>query len=215
MFLVELSYNTIKEEITDLDKKKNRKGDALKESSTQLDKDSAKLIQFIDSDNISTQDRQKEADAAMVERKASENQIKKLEAKIQQVKSDIDKNVDLLSGYEEHKSFLFSIFEKENKQWCEETTMNRQRKLDKIKKDWIEMSKLHKDQMGDDEIFMQELLKQQGDHPEIVNNVKMTDKDWENRFNDLLKLDLIEMPLDFYDENLLFDEPEKLMDVFT
>ena len=83
MFLVELSYNTIKEEIKDLDMKKNRKGDALKESSTQLDKDSAKLIQFIDSDNISTQDRSKEADAAMVERKASENQIKKLEAKIQ------------------------------------------------------------------------------------------------------------------------------------
>jgi len=82
MFLVELSYNTIKEEIKDLDMKKNRKGDALKESSTQLDKDSAKLIQFIDSDNISTQDRSKEADAAMVERKASENQIKKLEAKI-------------------------------------------------------------------------------------------------------------------------------------
>ena len=51
----------------------------------------------------------------MVDRKSSENTIKKLEAKIQQVKSDIDKNVDLLSGYEDHKSFLFSIFEKENK----------------------------------------------------------------------------------------------------
>ena len=83
MFLVELSYNTIKEEIRDLDMKKNRKGEALKESSTQLDKDSAKLIQFIDSDNISTQDRQKEADAAMAERKIAENNIKKLEGKIQ------------------------------------------------------------------------------------------------------------------------------------
>jgi hypothetical protein len=54
MFLVELSYNTIKEEILDLDMKKNRKGDALKESSTQLDKDSKKLTQFIESDNITT-----------------------------------------------------------------------------------------------------------------------------------------------------------------
>jgi hypothetical protein len=31
----------------------------------------------------------------------------------------------------------------------------------------------------------------------------------------LLKLDLIELPEAFYEENMLFDEPEKLMDVFT
>ena len=43
----------------------------------------------------------------------------------------------------------------------------------------------------------------------------MTDKDWEKRFHDLLKLDLIELPEDFYEETLLFDEPERLMDVFT
>ena len=43
----------------------------------------------------------------------------------------------------------------------------------------------------------------------------MTDKDWEKRFYDLLKLDLIELPEDFYEETLLFDEPERLMDVFT
>jgi hypothetical protein len=54
MFLVELSYNTIKEEIKDLDLKKNRKGDALKDSSLQLDADSAKLIKFIESDNFTT-----------------------------------------------------------------------------------------------------------------------------------------------------------------
>jgi hypothetical protein len=54
MFLVELSYNTIKEEIKDLDMKKNRKGDALKDSSLQLDADNAKLLKFIDRDNIST-----------------------------------------------------------------------------------------------------------------------------------------------------------------
>mgnify|MGYP001371428440 FL=1 len=54
MFLVDLSYNTIKEEIKDLDLKKNRKAYALKDSTTQLDKDSAKLIKFIESDNLTT-----------------------------------------------------------------------------------------------------------------------------------------------------------------
>lgn len=120
MFLVELSYNTIKEEIKDLDLKKNRKGDALKESSSQLEKDNQKLIMFIETDNLTTQERQREADKAMVDRKSAENQIKKLEAKIQQIKSDIDKNIDLLGGYEEHKDFLFKIFEKLSPRWCEE-----------------------------------------------------------------------------------------------
>ena len=83
-------------------------------------------------------------------------------------------------------------------------------------KEWIEMSKLHKDQMGDDEIFMQELLKSQGEPPQEKSKSKqMSEKDWERRFLDLLKLDLIELPEDFYEENMLFEEPEKLMDVFT
>jgi hypothetical protein len=58
--------------------------------------------------------------------------------------------------------------------------------------------------MGDDDLFMQELLKQQG---ETTNQVAttgkakaMTEKDWEKRFDDLLRLDLIELPEGFYEE---------------
>ena len=80
MFLVDLSYNTIKEEIKDLDLKKNRKAYALRDSTTQLDKDSAKLIQFIESDNLTTNERQKAADEAMHERKAAESKINELKA---------------------------------------------------------------------------------------------------------------------------------------
>ena len=57
MFLVGLSYNTIREEILQLDVKQNRKGDALKDSSLQLDTDSAKLIKFIENDNMTTQEK--------------------------------------------------------------------------------------------------------------------------------------------------------------
>ena len=78
MLLVDLSYNTIKEEIKDLDLKKNRKAYALKDSTTQLDKDSAKLIQFIESDNLTTDERRKAAEEAMLERKAAESKINEL-----------------------------------------------------------------------------------------------------------------------------------------
>jgi hypothetical protein len=48
MFLVELSYNTIKEEIKELDRKSERKATALKESSNQLENDHIKLMKFIE-----------------------------------------------------------------------------------------------------------------------------------------------------------------------
>ena len=64
MFLVELSYNTVKDEIKELDLKKNRKAFALKDSSDQLEKDSDKLIKFIETDNRTTSDRNKDAELA-------------------------------------------------------------------------------------------------------------------------------------------------------
>ena len=154
MFLVDLSYNTIKEEIKDLDLKKNRKAYALKDSTTQLDKDSAKLIQFIESDNLTTNERNKAAEEAMVERKAAESKINELKGQIQNFKSDIDKNVDALNALEEHKKFLYSIFEKEDKNWVEEQRRKRAQKLQKIKDDWIEFNKLHKDQFADDDFYL-------------------------------------------------------------
>lgn len=81
------------------------------------------------------------------------------------------------------------------------------------------MSKINKDSMGEEDIFMQELLKQQGDQ-QIQSGSQgkakaMTEKDWEKRFEDLLRLDLINLDKGFYEEEMLFEEPERLMDVFT
>ena len=82
--------------------------------------------------------------------------------------------------------------------------------LEKIKSQWIEMNKLHKDSMGDDEIFIQELLKAQGeqdgtnlqvDDPKKGGKPKqaqMTKEDMEKRFEQLLKFELIDVPKDFY-----------------
>jgi|TARA_B110001450_G_C17215664_1_gene317295 hypothetical protein len=72
MFLVELSYNTIKEEIVDLELKRNAKKEALSDSSTQLEKDNKKLVDFIEKDNIATQTKNKEAENAHQERKNKE-----------------------------------------------------------------------------------------------------------------------------------------------
>tara|TARA_B110000285_G_scaffold176057_1_gene197579 strand:+ start:66 stop:314 length:249 start_codon:yes stop_codon:yes gene_type:complete len=82
MFLVEMSFNTIREEIKDLDMKKDRKAYALKDSSSQLKKDEAKLVQFIESDNMTTNNRIKDSDVATQERKTAEARIKRYDTEI-------------------------------------------------------------------------------------------------------------------------------------
>jgi hypothetical protein len=62
MFLVELSHNTVKKEIEELDHKSKRKAIALKDSSNDLENDHVKLIKFIEQDNTTTQDKDKEAE---------------------------------------------------------------------------------------------------------------------------------------------------------
>jgi len=94
MFLVELSYNTITEEIIDLEKKRGAKKLALTDSSDQLEKDNKKLVDFIEKDNLATQTANKEAENAHQERKNKELQIRTIDTNIQNVKSEIDKNLD-------------------------------------------------------------------------------------------------------------------------
>ena len=82
------------------------------------------------------------------------------------------------------------------------------------------MKKLRKDNTDDDELMMQELRKQFGDSTAqgVQKNEKatvMTQADWEREFDLRLKFELIDLPEGFYEEEMLFEEPEKLMDVFT
>jgi len=42
----------------------------------------------------------------------------------------------------------------------------------------------------------------------------MTDADWEKTFYEQLEQDLIDVPEDYYDEKILFEEPEQLMEIF-
>jgi hypothetical protein len=62
MFTVELSYNTVKEEIEDLETKSNRKDIALRVSINLLESHHIQLMKFIEEDNLETQSKDKEAE---------------------------------------------------------------------------------------------------------------------------------------------------------
>ena len=137
MFLVEMSYNTIKDKITELKQKTKRKSEALKESTKTLEKDNDKLVKFIAQDNQETQTQTQKADEAIANRKQKEANIKKQEHKIQNLASEIEKNIDALSALDNHKKFLFGIFQQKNREWADNILRIQQEKRDKIKKEWI------------------------------------------------------------------------------
>ena len=87
----------------------------------------------------------KDSDLSTQERKTAEARIKKFDTEIQQAKSEIDKNIDVLNALEDHKNFLFKIFENENKKWVEDQQNQKKQKLAKRKREWVEMAKLQKD----------------------------------------------------------------------
>lgn len=71
--------------------------------------------------------------------------------------------------------------------------------------------------MEDDDLFLKELAPGDGNAQQTVQTNKNmnSDKYWEERFDYLLKQDLINVPKDYYDEQILFDDPDQLMEVFA
>ena len=237
MFLVELSNNTIDNEIKDLELKKNRKHYALQDSTAALEKDSERLIEFIEDDNMKTKRKQKDAEMAAEKRRAAEQQINALDNQIQNKKSEIDKNEDMLKALQDHKDFLFGIFKSVNPKWVQDQQAIRDRKRGEIEREWIAQAKRNQDQFLDDDQFLSEFSKPQetaqnsqggskldatatsvatkSKKGQKVAPKEMTDEDRAAKFEELLNADLIDVPEDYYDEPILFENSDQLMQIFT
>lgn len=98
MFMVELSQNVIQQRIEELDLKNRRKAQALEDSRMQLQNDETKLMQFIQADQIKTSGTEKEAERMMNQRKASEQVDKELNMQIINMRSEIEKQKDVVFG---------------------------------------------------------------------------------------------------------------------
>ena len=98
-----------------------------------------------------------------------------------------------------------------------------------IKRDWIERTKLHKDSLDEDEMLIQEFIKPKGGEQIMTKTASSlgsktkgkggskasATRDLEARFEQLLNLDLIDVPDDFYEDEILYDQPEQLLERFT
>lgn len=71
--------------------------------------DDTKLLKFIEKDQLSTHDKEKEADKTAAERKLMEVTDKDLQSQIVNIRSEIEKQKDVVSGLADHGQFLLSL----------------------------------------------------------------------------------------------------------
>ncbi len=107
-------------------------------------------MKFIEQDKITTQDKDKEAEKMMQNRKKKETKIKNIDGKIQNLRSEIDKNKDVLTALVDHKTFLIAL---SPHQWVLAENNKKQEKLDRIRKEWIDF---HKKNPRNDNIIFRE-----------------------------------------------------------
>jgi hypothetical protein len=81
----------------------------LKESELQLQNDDVKLLKFIEKDQLTTHDKEREADRTTAERKAMEAIEKELQTQIVNIRSDIEKSKDVVSSLKDHNEFLTNL----------------------------------------------------------------------------------------------------------
>lgn len=115
---------------------------------------------------------------------------------------------------------MFKIFERENPQWVEKLKHERERKLTKIRNKWLETYKytniLEEDEFSD---LSKPVDGRSGASPQRRRpgdpKRQYTDEELIEIFNKKLENDQIDVPQDFYDEEVLFKDPEELMILYS
>ncbi len=102
--------------------KNRKKARALKDSEQQLQSDDVKLLKFIEKDQLSTHDKEREADRAGAERKAMEIVDKDLQTQIVNVRSEIEKQKDVVAGLKDHSDFLMKL---SSPRWLQQVNADR------------------------------------------------------------------------------------------
>jgi uncharacterized protein YoxC len=77
-------------------------------------------MKFIEKDTIKTSEAEREAKKAAKDCQGLNEESKDLENKINNVKSDINKNKDQLSALEDHKKFMLELSELQKKSWVDD-----------------------------------------------------------------------------------------------
>ena len=109
MFRVELSKETLQKEINNLDKKTERRLQALGQSGLELETDRRDLMSFVEKSNNDRKEKEFEEKRLLREKKLKEDKETALNIEIQQYISEIEKNRDACTYLNELKGFILEL----------------------------------------------------------------------------------------------------------
>lgn len=214
MFLVQLSHNTIKKEIDALETKIERKVKALDQSKKLLNQDEKDVRNYVEHNNENTKKIERDAEEKMKERKELEEQLKNTEAEITALNYQSSKNnQDTLETLEAHKKFLEELSDAD---FLKENREKQEKEIKALKKDWISKQLAESKSKG---IFTQEAAKKSGKKDERIRMTTITpdmsDEEMDKRFQYCLSNFLVDVPKNFYHEEIQFKDPDEISQKFN
>lgn len=116
MFRVQLAQNTIAKQITELNGKESMRKRALKKSSDDLEQDRREVIQFVQEQNNKKQQSEDREKQLMKEKQQLDEKIRHNETITAAMKTEIEKENDILLALLAYKDFVLELTPNEDKE---------------------------------------------------------------------------------------------------
>ena len=134
MFLAELAYDVVDQEIKELEDRQQRRNESLIESRKELENDQTDLHQYIAKDKMVKEEKEEEQKKLEAKKANKDETIKKLDQQILAERSEIEKNKEVLTSLTMYRDFLLSLSPKE---FLEKRAEDHKQKKEMIKRRWI------------------------------------------------------------------------------
>mmetsp|Transcript_62189 Transcript_62189/g.71288 ORF Transcript_62189/g.71288 Transcript_62189/m.71288 type:complete len:543 (-) Transcript_62189:251-1879(-) len=134
MFLVEMSLGIIGDEIQKLKDQSDKNKMALKRSHQTLKKDKDRFMKHLEDNKSNTDEATRQAEQEAKRKKEKEQRIKELNQKITAMKTEINRNEDMLNALGGYKSFLDCLTDEE---FLKEREHKLKRKIEESKRYYI------------------------------------------------------------------------------
>ena len=154
------------------------------------------------------------------------------------MKAEIEKNKDSLHELNKYKNFMLDLIPPE---FRDQRQADIKARREKLRKDWIRKVKkdtqldpkqyhiifnddeeIHENYKANFSVLKEQTTTQTGfgakERKSAIQKdwrAAIPDSEWERRFEDLMALHLIDVPDDYYDDALFFQEPSELHSIFN
>lgn len=215
LFLDEMSYRILNDEIQKIQQRCKSKEAALLRSSKLLDEDSKGFNDHMEKKRKAAEDAIAKANAEAAEKKKLDQKIKELESERASINTEIGRHNDNLEALEKHKSFLDLLTPAE---WKVDQEQKRHTRKNRVKEAWVLR------QIGDESLdsYQPEETESQlsgntqgaSTRKRIVKRLspEAQRRMLEEKFDDLCSRGVID--IDMGEDAIYFTDAEQLMDIF-